>query len=126
MGKGQDCTLYSKKTGELVTFSSPGNLSNPGLLHCRRILNLLRHQGSPYDEKVELNIGSLHFLLSATVNLLVHGGGCFIPPVERLRAICHNSKAAPVPSLWHSKESVMILYIVQPSCQRGFPGVSEG
>ena len=76
MGKGQDCTLYSEKTGELVTFSSPGNLSNPGLLHCRRILNLLRHQGSPYDKKVELNIGSLHFLLSATVRGLEQPWNC--------------------------------------------------
>ena len=59
-------------------------------------------------------------------NLVVHGGGCFIPPVERLRAICHNSKAAAGPSLWPSKESVMILYLVQASHQRGFPGGSEG
>ena len=59
-------------------------------------------------------------------SLVVHGSGCFISPVERLRAICHNSKAAAVPSLWPSKESVMILYLVQPSRQRGFPGDSEG
>ena len=54
----------------------PTQGSNPGLLHCRRILNLLRHQGSPYDEKVELNIGSLHFLLRATVRGLEQPWNC--------------------------------------------------
>ena len=28
-------------------FPSPGNLSNPGLLHCMRILYQLSHKGSP-------------------------------------------------------------------------------
>ena len=59
-------------------------------------------------------------------SLVLHGGGCFIPPAERLRANCHNSKAAPVPSLWSSKQRVMILYLVQHSSLRVFPGGSDG
>ena len=31
----------------------------------------------------------------------------------------------PVPSLWHWKENVIILYLVQPSHHRGFPGASN-
>ena len=53
-------------------------------------------------------------------------GQLSISPVERLRAICHNSNSTPVPSLWHSKESVIILYLVQTSSHRGFPGGSDG
>ena len=32
---------------EWAAVSSPGNLLNPGLLHCRQILYHLRHQGNP-------------------------------------------------------------------------------
>ena len=32
---------------ECVAVSSPGNLLNPGLPHCRQILYHLSHQGSP-------------------------------------------------------------------------------
>ena len=31
-----------------LPFPSPGDLSNPGLLHCRRTLYPLSHQGSPF------------------------------------------------------------------------------
>ena len=55
---------------EWEPFPSPGDLPNPGLLHCRQILDLLSHKGSKSHERVTFLLLEVTWLVS-TVSLLL-------------------------------------------------------
>ena len=46
--------ILQARTLEWVSFPSPGDLLNPGLLHLRQILYYLSHQRSPLIHKLSL------------------------------------------------------------------------
>ena len=70
----------------------PTQGSNPGLLHCRRILYHLRHQGSPQTSKNGNHFYCVNLHIVLTIQKIFFLFSCEFDPLHFLKQILLNSR----------------------------------